>query len=119
MTLFTNTPGQRFVYDEELTTTGEVTVMEVTKDGVIANIESIYISSDTTSTVLTLLIKNGSTTLFKLVDGITFTSSQLITNYHRPLRKGHKITAQAGTADHLSVSVVTVETRGDKEPGKS
>lgn len=115
MTLFTDTPGIRRVYDAELTTTGEVTVMEVTKDGVIANLESIYISSDTTSTTLTILVKNGVTTLFKLVDGITFTTSLQIKDYHRPLRTGHKITAQAGTADHLSVSVVTVETRGDKD----
>jgi hypothetical protein len=115
MTLFTPTPGIRRVYDKELTTTGEVTVMEVTKAGVIANIESIYITSDTTSTSLTLLVKDGSTTLFKLVDGVSLTSSAQITNYHRPLRTGHKITAQAGTADHLSVSVITVEDRGDKD----
>lgn len=115
MTLFTDTPGIRRVNDVELTTTGEVTVFEVTKDGVIANLESIYISSDTTSTTLTLLVKNGATTLFKLVDGITFTTSAHITNYHRPMRTGHKITAQAGTAGHLSVSVITVEARGDRE----
>jgi len=115
MTLFTETPGIRRVYDAELTTTGETTVFEVTKDGVIANLESIYIASDTTSTTLTLLVKNGSTTLFKLIDGITLTSSAQITNYHRPMRKGHKITAQASIADHLSISVITVEARGDRE----
>jgi len=116
MTLFTAAPGLRLVYDKELTTTDEVTVFEVTTDGVIANLDSIYISGDGTSSTLNLTVKNGSTTLFKLVDGATITASSQITDYHRPMRTGHKITAQAGTADHLSISVVTVETRGDKEP---
>ena len=110
MTSFVGTEGKKTVHDQELTTTNETTIVaDKTGEAVERTIECIRVTCDGGTSTLSLVVKNGATTLFKIVDGITITESFSISDYPRPLRPEHKITATAGTANVLSASIIMIE----------
>lgn len=109
MTTFTTAPGKNLVYDLEVDSTDEMDLVEAATGKTGRLIETIYVSASS-SAVLTIRIKDGSTVKMILLNAATLSEPVYqITEYPRPLKQGESITVEADTADVFWVSAVLVE----------
>lgn len=109
MTTFTTAPGKNDVYDLEVNAISEMELVPAAAGQKGRLIETIYVSASS-SAVLTIRIKSGSTVKMILLNAATLSEPVYqITEYPRPLKQGESITVQADTADVFWVSAIIVE----------
>jgi hypothetical protein len=114
MTAFVETRGVRRRHYLAATTT-ELTLISEIKAGVTKVIESIHVVATSGGSTLTVRVKDGSTLLYPLINGATFTADDRRTSLDIPLIAGESVTVQAGANDRLYVVVVTIDDAGSKD----